>query len=81
MIGQDFSGARRVVVLIEMPSGQQHGWEIGNPGLVKWEWAGLVNNSTHATITVRGEFYRMGRQGIAMPEQPELPPYQGEIEP
>lgn len=72
MIGQDFTGAKRVVVLIEMPSGQQHGWEIGSPTSIKWEWAGLVAGSTHANLTVRGEFYRLSREGIAAAE-PEHP--------
>lgn len=74
MIGQDFTGASRVIVLIEMPSGQQHGWEIGNPTSVKWEWAGMVAGSTHAQLTVRGEFYRMSPAGIvaAEPERPAI---------
>ncbi len=77
MIGQDFSGARRVMVVIEMPDGKVHGWEVGNPTLVKWTWAGLVNNSTHAEIIVGGEFYRTG---TTLPQQEQLNPYQGEIE-
>jgi hypothetical protein len=79
MIGQDFSGARRVVVLIEMDGGMQHGWEIIQPREVRWEWSGLVRGSTHARINVEGEFHRMSREGIGEHIAGEIIEARGEI--
>jgi hypothetical protein len=72
MIGQDIRNAKRVVVLVEEEGGRQHGWEIFWPRSCSWTWTGLVAGSSHARMTVEGEFHRMSRQGIAEPTKGEL---------
>lgn len=62
-VGQEFTNAKRVVVLIEGQDGLEHGWEVFNPRQVDWEFYGIIGGSSHATMTVSGEFHRMTRYG------------------
>lgn len=63
MIGQNIDNARRVVVLIQDAEGREHGWEILDPGRVRWEMTGVVlgNEGTQARITASGTFHRMSK--------------------
>lgn len=76
-IGQEIKDARRVVVLIERADGKQVGWEVKPSGPPRWAFIGLGTGGTHGEVTVRGEFYRMGRSG---PEQTEIDQTMKEIE-
>lgn len=69
-IGQAFDDVRRVVVLFEA-DGKQYGWEVLPPNHVDWDMVGMRGGSTHAKITVTGEFHRLTRQA-EYPEVPEL---------
>lgn len=61
MVGQNFSGARRVMVFIEKDD-LIHGWEVLSPQRVEWDFTG-TDGSTHAKITVSGEFHRVTKNG------------------
>jgi hypothetical protein len=61
MTGQNLH-ARRVMVFIET-DGLNHGWEVISPTRVSWDFTGLVAGSTHATVTVSGEFHRITKYG------------------
>lgn len=61
MIGQDMRGARRVMVFIEK-DGLIHGWEVLQPQRIEWDFTGTTG-STHAKVTVAGEFHRITRYG------------------
>lgn len=72
-VGQDFSGAERVVVLIEK-DGLQHGWEVLQPQTVRWDFADLGPQGTQAKVTVQGVFHRMSRlapEWEALPSTPD----------
>lgn len=62
-VGQEFTNAKRVVVLIKGQDGLEHGWEVFNPRQTRWNHAGIVAGSSHATMTVTGEFHRLTRYG------------------
>ena len=66
MIGQqlDTARVRRVVTLVMMDDGTQHGWEVFAPTEIAWSHQG---NADDGTLKVRGVFHRMARQG-----QPQL---------
>lgn len=62
---QEIHDARRVVVLIETPT-RRYGWEVFEPGPVKWDFTGLDPiHGTKATMSVNGVFHRMQTEALS----------------
>lgn len=58
---ENFAGARSVVVAVDYGDGINRVWRINNPTQARWDFIGSPAGSTHARITVSGEFERMAR--------------------
>ncbi len=73
--GKQIPNPARAVVLIIDQDGLQHGWEVFN-GKASYEITGYPSGSAHGTISVSGEFHRMARMGLDLPE---IEPTRGEL--
>ncbi len=58
---QEITNPRRVVVLVESDDGDQDGWDVFDVDRCRWEWAGMDDRGTRATVTVSGAFHRIRR--------------------
>ncbi|MCD6056485.1 MAG: hypothetical protein K0Q89_15 [Thermomicrobiales bacterium] len=75
-IGQEFTDATEVIVLVAMPDGSQHAFQV-EAGTVRWEWAGVTDSPTMGVgsagrVTVEGRFYRKRRDQLNPNIQGEL---------
>lgn len=64
MTGQRHDDIVSLVVLALDNSGRQIGWHVFNVDEMTWEFAGIGDNGSKATVKVAGDFHRMDRQAL-----------------
>lgn len=64
MTGENVTDVVEMVVLMRRSDGTQTGWRVFNAE-ASWQWAGIGQQGSRASVIASGDFHRMSRGEVA----------------